>query len=349
MELQILSHYYDFETLSGRRLNVSQERGETVGNVKKRIASMYQNDGEIGGDGNFYLLHSGRELNDDEIVTQSLINNSDSDKIDSNNSDNNNNNNNNYNINKKDVNGKPIQIRRNRYSCFSEHMINEHLVRPWLKWVARILCILFSMLLVAAFAQISFYLPHAKNVPVTLQTLGVFVMSSLLGWKMGCSSILLYLVCGLAGAPFFTNQNHGLLYMYGSTSGYLYGFIVASFIVGFFAEMGGDRAYIFNWKSTLFSMIIANIAIYIVGIPVLAIKIGWINSLKLGLLPFLVGDTLKIIIATVTIPSIWKLVAFLSNKRIIIKSPTIRDILSSSSPQIQTNNYQNSIELNNLQ
>ncbi|KAM9987441.1 hypothetical protein ACTFIZ_005195 [Dictyostelium cf. discoideum] len=322
MELQILSNYYDFETLSGRKLNISQENGETVRNVKKRIASIFGNDGEIGSDDSFYLLHSGRELNDDEIVNQSLIDSSDSSK--------------------KDNNGKPIQIRRNRYSCFVEHMINEHLVKPWSKWVARICCIIFSVLLIASFAQISFYLPHAKNVPVTFQTLAVFVMSSLLGWKMGCSSIILYLLCGLVGAPFFTNQNHGVIYMYGSTSGYLYGFIVASFIVGFFAEMGSDRAYIFNWKSTLFSMIFANIAIYIIGIPVLAIKIGWIKSFKLGLLPFLVGDALKIIIATIIIPSIWKLIAFLSNKRIIINSPTIKDILSSS----QLKNDKTSIELN---
>ncbi|KAN0022347.1 hypothetical protein ACTFIU_004527 [Dictyostelium citrinum] len=323
MELQILSHYYDFETLSGRRLNVSQENGETVGNVKKRIASMFGNDGEIGSDGSFYLLHSGRELNDDEVVNQSLISNDD--KLVEREND----------SKKKDGNGKPIQIRRSRYSCFVEHMISEHLVKPWSKWVARISCILFSVLLIASFAQISFYLPHAKNVPVTLQTLGVF---------NGCSSIILYLLCGLAGAPFFTNQNHGVVYMYGSTSGYLYGFIVASFIVGFFAEMGSDRAYIFNWKFTLFSMIFANIAIYIIGVPVLAIKIGWIKSLKLGLLPFLVGDTIKIIIATIIIPSIWKLIAFLSNKRIIIKSTAIKDILSSS----QVNNDQVSIELNKI-
>ncbi|EAL61191.1 hypothetical protein DDB_G0292424 [Dictyostelium discoideum AX4] len=335
MELQILSNYYDFETLSGRKLNISQESGETVGNVKKRIASIFGNDGEIGSDGSFYLLHYGRELNDDEIVNQSLIDSSvdGDDKLRGNGSKKDNNN-----------NGKPIQIRRNRYSCFAEHMINEHLVKPWSKWIARISCIIFSVLLIASLAQISFYLPHAKNVPVTFQTLGVFVMSSLLGWKMGCSSIILYLLCGLAGAPFFTNQNHGVTYMYGSTSGYLYGFIVASFIVGFFAEMGSDRAYIFNWKSTLFSMIFANIAIYIIGIPVLAIKIGWIKSFKLGLLPFLVGDALKIIIATIIIPSIWKFIAFLSNKRIIIKSPTIKDILSSS----QLKNDKTSIELNNI-
>ncbi|EGC35172.1 hypothetical protein DICPUDRAFT_79107 [Dictyostelium purpureum] len=304
MELNIIHNSFEIETLSGRRINIEQnQRNETIASVKKRISTIYENDGEIGNDGHFYLLHSnGKQLNDDDLINESLINNS----------------------------KERILVRRNRYSCFIEHMINEHVSKPWLKWVSRVLCVCFSMLLIAAFAQISFYLPHARNVPVTLQTLGIFIISSLLGWKMGVSTIVLYLLCGLAGAPFFTNQGHGVAYMNGSTSGYLYGFIVAAFVVGYASELGSDRVYFFNWKSTLLSMIIGNVVIYIVGIPVLASKIGWSSSIKFGLVPFLVGDTLKIIIATVVIPSIWKLIAYLSNRNIIIKSQIPLDFLSSN-------------------
>ncbi|EFA79687.1 hypothetical protein PPL_07378 [Heterostelium album PN500] len=274
-------NYIYAETLSGRRLQVHQDPGmESVGHVKSRIRSVYEMDGEVGDD--FSLYHNGVELEDKDVINESLIA-----------SDN-------------------IQIRRNTYSCLVEHLISR--LPTWKKWVVRVACVFVASLFIAALSQVYFFLPHAKTVPVTLQTLAVFLVGSLLGWKMGPIAVIVYLLEGLVGAPFFSAHASGYKILYGTTSGYLYGFVAAAFIVGFLAERGTDRVYAFHWRSTFFAMIIGDIVIYIVGIPVLAKYIGWSKAFTLGLVPFLVGDLVKIVIATALIPTIWKLLAFIFNR-----------------------------------
>jgi biotin transport system substrate-specific component len=69
-------------------------------------------------------------------------------------------------------------------------------------------------------------------VPVTFQTLAVFLNGALLGFIFGPISVLLYLMYGAIGAPFFATQTGGVKILQGPTSGYLLGFILAAFVVG---------------------------------------------------------------------------------------------------------------------
>jgi biotin transport system substrate-specific component len=62
-------------------------------------------------------------------------------------------------------------------------------------------------------------------------------------------------------------------------------------------------------------MIAGNLGIYVIGVPVLAIFLGWANAFRYGLLPFLVGDTIKILIATALLPSCWSVLSFLAQKK----------------------------------
>ncbi|GAM24698.1 hypothetical protein SAMD00019534_078730 [Acytostelium subglobosum LB1] len=289
MELHVMTNTLDYEveTLSGRKISVHSENNERVGALRQRIASEYEYDGEVGSD--FTLLHEGRELADDDVVTESLV---------------------------KDT----VQIRRTTYSCLVEHIIAPF--PTWQKWVARVGCVIFAAFFISALAQVSFYLPHDtdRKVPVTLQTLAVFLIGSLLGWKMGPLAIIVYMIMGLAGAPFFAKHAGGYKVLYGASSGYLYGFILAAFIVGFMAERGNDRVYAFRWRSSLIAMLLGEVAIYVIGVPVLAKYVGWNKCIQLGLTPFLVGDVLKIIIAAVLIPLIWKLLAFIFNRQFTFKA-----------------------------
>ncbi|EGG19299.1 hypothetical protein DFA_02086 [Cavenderia fasciculata] len=310
MELQILVPLitYSAETLSGRILEFEESTVEdastitTVSSLKKRISSKYNGDGEVGDDSQFYLVHSssGKKLKDEELLKQSLT------STNSNNND--------------DDSSNKFRIRRYHYSCFVEHWIGIYQLTTLWRWVARVSTVIVCSLFIASLSQISFFLPHATTIPVTFQTLAIFLVASLAGWRMGTLSVLLYLLEGLMGAPFFTRQSGGYKVLYGPSSGYLYGFVVAAFIVGFLAERGNDRVYLFHYKSSLISMIVANVSIYIVGLPVLAKHIGWELAFTKGLVPFLAGDALKIIVATLLVPSIWKLSAFLSNKTFTFKA-----------------------------
>src|SRR5207247_1756159 len=109
----------------------------------------------------------------------------------------------------------------------------------------------------------------------------------------------LYLAEGLSGLPVFATA--GAL---GPTMGYLIGFILAAGIVGWLAERGWDR----NIGLTALAMLIGNIAIYVPGLIVLAGFVGTQKVLEYGLLPFLAGDALKLVLAAVVLPLGWRIV-----------------------------------------
>lgn len=146
-------------------------------------------------------------------------------------------------------------------------------------------------------------------VPLTMQTLVVLTIGMAFGWKLGASTILLYLAEGAAGLPVFSGtpeKGMGLVYMLGTTGGYLVGFVFAAAAVGWLAQKGWDR----NPITTALAMLIGTAIIYVFGILWLGSIVGWDKPvLAWGLIPFLPGDMLKLILATAFMPTIWKLVS----------------------------------------
>ena len=157
-------------------------------------------------------------------------------------------------------------------------------------------------LLVAISAQIAIPLPFSA-VPVTGQTLTVLLMGALLGSTRGSLALLVYLMEGAAGLPVFAGGTGGLVHLLGPSGGYLVGFVAASFVTGLLAERGWDRR-----AATVFlAMLLGNVLIYAIGLPWLAGFVGRERVIALGLLPFLPGDLLKLLLATVLLPSGWRL------------------------------------------
>ena len=79
----------------------------------------------------------------------------------------------------------------------------------------------------------------AWPVPMTMQTFVVLLLGVLYGWKLGLFTVSLYLIEGIAGLPVFAGtpeKGIGLMYFTGTTMGYLIGFLVAVFLMGFFAR-----------------------------------------------------------------------------------------------------------------
>jgi len=165
---------------------------------------------------------------------------------------------------------------------------------PW----REIAIILLGSWLIALSAQISIPL---QPVPITGQTFGILLVSALLGRKRAVWTVLAYLVQGAAGLPFFAGATGGVAKLLGPTGGYLFGFVFAAYVVGWLSEKGWDRRFF----STIGSMVIGNLIIYVSGVTWLSYLIGLSAGLNAGLYPFIYGDILKILLAAFILPYLW--------------------------------------------
>ncbi len=164
-------------------------------------------------------------------------------------------------------------------------------------WVRAVLIILGSALIALA-AQIAVPLPFSP-VPVTGQTFAVLLVAAALGPRFGPASVALYVVEGLVGLPVFAGGTSGPARIAGPTGGYLAGFILAAYVVGFLAERGWDRRI---WTCAL-AMLAGEVVIYVFGLAALSRYPLPNGVLEAGLLPFLIGDAYKMALATIALPA----------------------------------------------
>ena len=159
--------------------------------------------------------------------------------------------------------------------------------------------------LVGALAQISIPLGFTP-VPLTGQTLGVLLVGSALGMYRGVISMALYVVAGLIGVPWFSAHSGGWHIASTPTFGYLVGFVVAAGLCGMLASRGADRTVV----RSIPEMVLGNVVIYVFGVTWLAhnLHVGIGTAIHYGLTPFLWGDAIKIVIASLVLPATWKLV-----------------------------------------
>jgi biotin transport system substrate-specific component len=170
---------------------------------------------------------------------------------------------------------------------------------------------------VTVLAQISVPLPFTP-VPITGQTLGVLLVGAAYGPTLGAATLALYLLWGAVGLPVFAPNPDGshttglsVLWLSAPTGGYLWGFVLASWVVGRLAERGWDR----NVPSAAAAMLLGEVAIYAVGLPWLhqalpalvggPVSVG--DTLQAGLYPFAVGDSIKLLLASGALPTVWHL------------------------------------------
>ena len=126
-------------------------------------------------------------------------------------------------------------------------------------------------------------------VPVVLQNMFVLLAGLLLGSRWGLAAVAVYLLAGACGLPVFAGGAGGIGRFAGPTGGYLIGYLPAVFIAGFFARH--DKTVL-----DVFAMILASLAVYAMGVTWLKIVTGmaYPKAVAVGMLPFLVGDAVKI-------------------------------------------------------
>ncbi len=166
--------------------------------------------------------------------------------------------------------------------------------------IAQIALVVGGAALVGIAAQIAIPLPFTP-VPLTLQTFAVLLVGASLGSLRGALSMVVYLLAGMVGVPWFAEGSSGFS---SASFGYILGFIVAAFIVGRLAERGASTTAL----RSAGLMVVGNIAIYAVGVTWLkfAIDVDWTTALSLGVVPFLIGDAVKIALAAGLLPLAWK-------------------------------------------
>ncbi len=145
-------------------------------------------------------------------------------------------------------------------------------------------------------------------VPITLGTFAVLTIGAAYGWRLGLVTVLGYMAIGAAGYDVFassSSETNGIAYLLGGTGGYLFGYVLAVGFLGWAARQGHDRSVL---RMGL-ALLVANALIYVPGVVWLhQFTSGWAQTMDWGLTPYLIGDAMKLGLAALLVPGLWKLV-----------------------------------------
>lgn len=178
--------------------------------------------------------------------------------------------------------------------------LSSHIALPIKNDMAKhILLAFFGSIVIAIAAQITVPM---YPVPMTLQTMAVFSVAMILGGRYGALAIIFYLAEGAMGLPVFAGGKASIVTLMGPSGGYLFGYVFGAYIVGTLAQKGWDR----TMGKAILAMVLGSVALYVPGLVQLGTVVGWDKPiLAWGLTPFIIGDTVKIIVASGVFSVIW--------------------------------------------
>ena len=140
------------------------------------------------------------------------------------------------------------------------------------------------------------------EVPISFTNLAIYFAVTILGWKLGTISYILYLLIGLVGVPVFSGFTGGIGKLAGPTGGYLIGFIFMAVISGIFIEKFRGK-----WYMAVLGMVLGLAVTYLFGTAWLCYQanLGFMAGLMTGVIPFLLGDAVKIAVTVLIAPIIY--------------------------------------------
>jgi len=159
----------------------------------------------------------------------------------------------------------------------------------------------FASLMAAMIAVGAYIHIPVGPVPVVLQNLFVLLAGLLLGSRWALASVAVYLLVGAAGIPVFSGGRGGLAHFAGPTGGYLAGFALAAWVTGWIAQGSDDRP-----ARDILAVTAGSLCIYVLGVPWLkaTTAMSWLQSLGVGMAPFLPGDIAKAAAAVILARSV---------------------------------------------
>lgn len=171
-------------------------------------------------------------------------------------------------------------------------------------WARDVLLVVAAALFTALMAQIEIKVPGSP-VPVTGQTLAVVVAGASLGAYRGGAALVLYALLGLY-LPFYAGGESGADVITGASGGYIFGFILAAFLIGKLAEAGADRKPLIAFAA----FAAGQLAVFGIGVPWLKIAadMSWGDAIHNGFTVFILGGLIKAAIAGGLTPLAWRAV-----------------------------------------
>lgn len=185
-------------------------------------------------------------------------------------------------------------------------------------WVKRVLLVVVGIIALAVCAKVKVPV-WPSPVAISLGTFAVLTIGAAYGPRLGLATMAGWMLIGALGFDVFQGssaEKYGLTYMMGATGGYLVGYLLATVALGYAARRGWDRSV----GGMAAAMLVGNALIYVPGL----LWLGYLvanglfdpakyasvtdQTLAWGLTPFLIGDALKLALAALVVPGVWKLV-----------------------------------------
>ena len=185
-------------------------------------------------------------------------------------------------------------------------------------WVKRAVLVVLGIVALTIAAKIKVPV-WPSPVAISLGTFAVLTIGAAYGPRLGLATMLGWMLVGALGFDVFQGssaEKYGIAYMMGATGGYLAGYVLATLALGQAARRGWDRSV----GGMAAALVAGNVLIYVPGLLWLGYLIAnglfdpasyasvWDQTLAWGLTPFLVGDALKLALAALVVPGLWKLV-----------------------------------------
>lgn len=145
-------------------------------------------------------------------------------------------------------------------------------------------------------------------VPVTLQTFAIFTTGGLLGTKRSLITIFIYIMLGMVGVPVFTQFKAGPNVLAGPTGGYVIGFIFTVIIIGTLTKIVSKSNKTLKNAVIFLSMILGDIICFAIGTVhfMFIVKVDLVSSLTICVIPYIIPDLVKMIIAIMIINRVKK-------------------------------------------
>lgn len=155
-------------------------------------------------------------------------------------------------------------------------------------------CVVFTILIIVG-SQVSIDVPLSPA-PIVLANFFTLLAGLMLGKKWGTASVAMYLALGAVGFPVFADASGGLDILFGKTGGYLFAYLISTFLVGMICEHGTP-----SWKRDLFALVVGVLTLFVVGLPWLKISLAlsWKDTFIFGCKPYLLGAGVKVALAFV--------------------------------------------------